>query len=114
MNDIDNIKSFISDQIFNAESEQSARLAYAIREAIKAFKESGGENENAFSVDAQYENGEFSAQCDFNENFNMTIMLHEDTDNKTVDSLFNLENDKELCRMAGLILSEGWVEGWVE
>ncbi|EFR6141912.1 hypothetical protein HYK36_004299 [Salmonella enterica] len=103
---------FIIGQIANAESEQATKLAFAIREAIKTFKENGGNNHNSFSVDAQYNDGEFNAQCTFSENISMTVMYYEGTDNNTVQSLFNLQNDEELCRMAGLMLTEGWVLGF--
>lgn len=42
----------------------------------------------------------------------MTVMYYEDTDNITVNSLFNLQNEKELRRLAGLMLSQGWVSGF--
>lgn len=106
------IQDFIIGQFANAESEQAAKLAFAICNAIKEFKENDGENENAFSVDAQYENGEFTAQCAFSENMSMTVMYYENTDNDTVASLYDLHNEKELCRLAGLMLSEGWVSGF--
>jgi hypothetical protein len=106
------IKDFIVGQISNAESEQAAKLAFAIREAITDFKGNGGENENSFSVDAQYGDGEFTVQCAFSEDMSMTVMYYGDTDNETVASLFNLQNEKELCRLAGLMLSEGWVSGF--
>lgn len=106
------IQDFIIGQTTNAESEQAAKLAFAIREAITQFKENGGENENAFSVDAQYEDGVFTAQCAFYEDYNMTVMYSEDTDDNTVESLFDLQGEKELCRLAGLMLSEGWVSGY--
>jgi hypothetical protein len=106
------IEDFIIGQIANADSEQAAKLALAIGEAITEFRENGGENENSFSVDAEYDGGGFTARCAFSEDVSMTIMYHEDTDNKTVASLFNLQNEKELCRLAGLMLGEGWVSGF--
>lgn len=106
------IQDFIIGQITNAESAQAANLAIAIRAAIIEFKENGGENENSFSVDAQFEDGEFTAQCAFSEVDSMTVMYQEGTDGEIVASLFGLQNDKELCRMAGLMLSEGWVPGF--
>lgn len=106
------VEDFIKGQKANAESDQSAKLAYAIREAIIEYKESGEENENGFSVSAQYNDGEFSAECSFCSDTDMTVMYCENSDNKTVESLFNLKNDEELCRLAGLMLSEGWVSGF--
>lgn len=106
------IQDFIIGQIANAESEQAVMLAFAIREAISEYKENGGDNENSFSVDANYNDGEFNAQCSFSEDMSMTVMYYEGTDNQTVESLFNLQNEKELCRLAGLMLSEGWVSGF--
>ncbi|EBQ8762714.1 hypothetical protein BKM35_22015 [Salmonella enterica] len=106
------IQDFLIGQIANAGSEQAAKLAFAIREAIKVYKENGGDNKNGFSVDAQYDDGEFTVQCSFSENMSMTVMYCEGTDNETVESLFYLHNEKELCRMAGLMLSEGWVSGF--
>ncbi|MGC6233430.1 hypothetical protein VU677_22080 [Hafnia paralvei] len=108
----DTIQDFIIGQIANEESEQAAKLAFAIREAIKEYKENAGYNKNSFSVDAQYEHGEFNAQCSFSEDSTMTVMYYEDTDNITVNSLFNLQNEKELRRLAGLMLSQGWVSGF--
>ena len=113
MNDLrELIADFIFGQIANTDSPQAAALATKIKEEIKQFKEDGGENENAFSVDAQYEDGDFVVQCDFTKNTNMIVMYEPDTDNETVQSLFELQNDEELCRLAGLMLSEGWVEGY--
>ena len=106
------IQNFLVGQFLDTTSDQSIKLASAIRESIQAFKENGGENKNAFSVDAQYEYGEFIAQCDFSENLNMTIMYCEDGDNEAVASLFNLQDEFELCSLAGLMLSEGWVQGF--
>ncbi|EPL2117093.1 TPA: hypothetical protein MCU09_005651 [Klebsiella pneumoniae] len=106
------IQDFIIGQMANAESEQAAKLAFAIREAITEYKENGGDNENSFSVDAKYENGEFKAQCSFSEDMTMTVMYYEGSDNEVVKSLFNLQNESELCRLAGLMLSNGWVSGF--
>ncbi|EXU75335.1 hypothetical protein ABW286_05235 [Erwinia papayae] len=107
-----NIQDLIIGQIADAESEQAANLAFAIREAIAEYKDNGGDNENSFSVDAKYNDGEFNAQCSFSEDMSMTVMYYVGTDNETVQSLFNLQNEKELCRIAGLMLSEGWVSGF--
>ena len=106
------IADFIAGQNANTDSPQAAALAAKIKEEIKQFIENGGENENAFSVDAQYEDGIFSAQCDFTKNTNMIVMYEPETDNETVQSLFDLRNDEELSRIAGLMLSEGWVKGY--
>jgi len=108
----DSIDDFIIGQLVNEESEQAAKLASAIRESIQTYQANGGTNENAFSVDAQYEDGEFQAECTFTEETRLIVMYWRDTDNATVESLFNLENDQELCRLAGLMLSEGWVKGY--
>ncbi|RMG71283.1 MAG: hypothetical protein D6711_15610 [Chloroflexi bacterium] len=109
---METIKDFIIGQIANTESAQAARLAHAIKKAISEYKEAGGENGKAFSVNAQYVEGEFNAQCSFEENFEMTVLYCEDTDNDTVSSIYELQNDEELCRLAGLMLSEGWVSGY--
>lgn len=106
------IQDFIIGQIANAESEQAAKLAFAIRKAITEYKENGGENNNGFSVDATYDDGEFIAQCSFSEDMTMTVMYYEDSDNEVVKSLFNLQNEREICRLAGLMLSNGWVSGF--
>lgn len=105
-------EDFVIGQIANAGSEQAAQLAFAIREAIVEYKENGEENKTGFSVDAQFDDGEFSAECSFYADLEMTVMYYEDSDNETVGSLFNLKNDEELCRLAGLMLSEGWVSGF--
>ena len=106
------IQDFIIGQITNSGSEQAAMLAFAIRESISEYKENGGSNENSFSVDAQYRDGEFNAQCNFSEDLSKTVMYWENTDNEIVESIFKLQNEKELCRLAGLMLSEGWVSGF--
>lgn len=111
---LETIQEFIVGQIANAGSPQAAQLAFQIRQAIQEYKENGGENENSFSVDAQYNEGEFTAQVNFAEDHQMTIMYGEDTSNETVASLFDCSNEQELCRLAGLMLSEGWVEGYQE
>ena len=85
-------------------------LATAIKTAIKEFKEAGGINENAFSVDAVLEDGEFKARVSFCENDSMTIMYQTDSDNDTVQSIFDLTNDDEIQRLASLMLSENWVK----
>lgn len=106
------MQDFIFGQIFNADSEQAALLAHAIRESIKEYKDNNGENENGFSVDAQYEDGKFIARCTFSEDYNMTVMYYTEGNDEVVASLFNLQNENELCRLAGLMLSEGWVAGY--
>ncbi len=112
------IEDFIAGQIANAESPQAARLAYAIREAIREYKAEGGENEDAFSVDAFYdpEEREFRARVSFSERPDMIIMYQEHTDSDMVRALYNEDPkaEEELCRLAGLMLSEGWVEGYKE
>lgn len=99
------------------DSEETAQLADAIAKEIARCKEEDKEgdwfiNENAFSINAQYEDGEFYVQCSFSEDNSMTIMYGDDSDNETVESLFNLKNPKELRRIASLMLREGWVLGF--
>ena len=103
------IGGFIAAQIANAESPQAALLANAIKKAIIEFKEDGGENEGAFSVNATYEDGSFEAEVDFKPNYNMTVMYEDEVE--SVSRLYALTWDEELCRLAGLMISEGWVEG---
>ncbi|MCO7246381.1 hypothetical protein [Halomonas sp. Mc5H-6] len=103
------IGGFIAGQIANAESPQAAKLAYAIKKAIVEFKEEGGENEGSFSVNSTYEDGDFEAEVDFKPNYNMTVMYEDEVE--TVSRLYALTWDEELCRLAGLMISEGWVEG---
>lgn len=107
---------FIAGQLANAASPQAAQLAHAILEAITTCKADGGENAGAFSVDAGYENGEFTATVSFHEDSRLTIMYGEGTDPVTVGALYMQlpEVEPELCRMAGLMLSEGWVAGYSE
>jgi hypothetical protein len=108
----DTISDFIIGQIANAESPQAAQLAAAMRDAIIEYKENGGENENAFAVEAEYEDGEFSARCTFTEHANYLIMYYEGTDDAQVESLFNMTDDTELCRLAGMMLTQGLVPGF--
>ncbi len=110
------INDFIIGQIANAESPQAAKLALAIRDAIRQYKEAGGENHHAFSVGARYEDGEFVADVDFDESNEKIIMYYAHTDDETVDALYECgpEAEHELARLAGLMLSEGWVDGYRE
>lgn len=109
---VDTIRDYVAGQLANAESVQAAQLAAAIREAIVKYVDNGGENGGAFSVDAQYDAGLFSVQLDFAEDYSLTVLYQTGTDSGTVASLYNGSNDDELCRLAGLVLSEGWVEGF--
>lgn len=81
-------------------------LASAIKAAIREFV---GPNDNAFSVDAIFEDGEYKARVAFCEDSTMTIMYQTDSDNETVQSLFDGTNDNEIERLASLMLSEKWV-----
>ncbi|MGV6475555.1 hypothetical protein [Azotobacter beijerinckii] len=112
----DSIGDFIAGQIANTNSPQAARLAAAFKREIERQREEGIENENALSLDARYEEGDFVVRVAFHEDYTMTVMYGKDTDNVTVGALYlGLdEADDELCRMAGLMLSEGWVEGYDE
>ncbi|MCD0280444.1 hypothetical protein JWH04_16160 [Xanthomonas melonis] len=110
------IGDFIAGQLVNTDSQQAAQLAHAIREAITTYKADGGENAGAFSADASYEDGEFTATVSFHEDSRLTIMYVEGTDPVTVGALYQQlpEVESELCRIAGLMLSEGWVAGYSE
>lgn len=92
-------------QTFATQDECKA-LASAIKTAIREY---AGSNENAFSVDAVYEHGEYKARVAFCEDESMTIMYQTDSDNETVQSLFDGTNDDEIERIASLMLSEKWV-----
>lgn len=109
------IADFIAGQIANAESPLSVKLAMAMRTAIAEARESGAENCNAFSVDAIFEDGEFIVAVAFTEDRRKTILYEENTD-AVVNSLWLglPEADEELARLAGLMLSEGWVSGYSE
>lgn len=84
-------------------------LTTALVDAIKKCKATGGENENAFSVDATFEDGEFKVRCAFYENHDMTIMYQRNTDDATVQSLFDLTNLDEIQRLAGVMIDENWI-----
>ncbi|ALK35221.1 hypothetical protein [Burkholderia plantarii] len=92
------------------------RLGKLIRDAVAEFRDAGGANENAFSVDAEFVAGDFSVKVDFRENYNFTVMYQTDTDNETVDKIFHGDPDAndEVRRMAALMLSEGWVAGYAK
>lgn len=110
------VRDFIAGQAANADSPQAARLAYLFKTEIRRLREAREENQHALSLDAKYENGEFQARAAFREDYTMTILYKTDSDNATVDAIYSglPEADNELCRLAGLMLSEGWVEGYVE
>lgn len=108
------IGEFIAGQIANQNSPQAAALACAMTQAIIEYKARGGDNENGFSANAFYEDGVFTAKVSFYENYNMTVLFGEDTDNEMVAELYELRGKEELARLAGLMLSEGWVEGYQE
>ena len=108
------ISNFIKQQMESNEALPSQQLAFEIRRSIKEYRRNGGGNLNALSVDAKFEDGKFYAKCSFSEDYNMTVMYQQDTDNDTVSDLFNGNNDNELRRLAALMRSEGWVEGYTE
>lgn len=85
------------------------KIASAIKQAITKYKQSGGLNENGFSVDVWHDCSEYRARVGFCEDSSMTIMYQIDTDNETVKSLFDERNDDEIERIASLMLSEKWV-----
>ena len=86
------------------------KLTKAIRESIIEYKENGGLNENAFSLNARIENDTIIAECSFNEDYNMTIMYGTNTDNDTVASLYHLQNNDEMERLAFVMLDNEWIE----
>lgn len=100
------IEQLINEQERITNSDQCKALATAIKTAIREY---AGANENAFSVDAVYEDGEFRARVAFCEDSTMTIMYQTDSDNETVQSLFDGNNDDKIERIASLMLSEKWV-----
>ncbi|WP_124625753.1 hypothetical protein [Burkholderia sp. Bp9012] len=110
------IADFVAGQIANASSTQAARLAHAFKAEIRRLREDGVENEHALSLDAKYEDGEFTVRVAFNENYTMTVMYQASSDDATVGAIYLglAEADDELCRLAGLMLSEGWVKGYSE
>ncbi|MFC0708814.1 hypothetical protein ACFSVK_19475 [Azorhizophilus paspali] len=110
----DTLGDFIAGQIANTNSPQAAMLTAAIKREIERQREAGIENENALSLDARYEDGDFEVRVAFREDYTMTVMYAEDTDNVTVGAIYLglVEADDELCRLAGLMLSEGWVKGY--
>jgi len=68
-------------------------LMTAINQSIKDYKESGGENKNAFSILVQNKDGNLTAKCNFSENLNFAILYWENTDNKSVAKLFDCDED---------------------
>ncbi|MDH0423659.1 hypothetical protein [Delftia tsuruhatensis] len=109
------IRDFLVAQEANASSPLAAKLALALREAIRAYREDGNDSRNAFSADASYSAGEFDVAVSFKEDSRMTILYHEDTDPIVQSLWLGLpEAEEELARLAGLMLSEGWVEGYKE
>ena len=109
------IRDFLAAQEANATSPLTAKLALALREAIRAYREEAGDSRNAFSADATYSAGQFDVRVSFKEDAGMTILYHEDTDAIVQSLWLGLpEADEELARLAGLMLSEGWVGGYQE
>lgn len=106
------ITDFLVGSYSDANSEQAALLAKAIIDAIKEYKDGEEDFNNAFSVNASYENGKFTASVSFDEDLNKTIMYYKNTDNEIVRSIYSLENEKELVRLAALMLNEKWVSGY--
>ena len=115
------IGAFVSDEIANANSDAATKLAAKLRQAVADFREDQaptfidcGVPLNAFSCDASWGNGEFRAQVSFVEDDGMTIMYRAGSDDVTVQAIWDGRADDELCRLAGLMLTEGWVAGWSE
>jgi len=108
---MDNATDFIIGQVANAQSSQAAQLAAAINDAIEGYREHST-NGGSFCVNATYEDGEFAAQCSFEPDYAMVVLYDQGTADDVVASLFGMRNEGELCRLAGLMLSEGWVDGY--
>lgn len=100
------IEQLINEQERITSSDECKALATAIKTAIREY---AGPNENVFSVDAIFEDGEYKARVAFCEDESMTIIYQTDSDNETVQSLFDGTNDDEIERLASLMLSEKWV-----
>lgn len=107
------IADYIAGQVANTESAAAAKLALGIRDAVKKYREDDGENLDALSIDADYEDGEFTVRVSFVEDSRMTIMCSERSDPIVRSIWLGLpEADEELAFLAGLMLSEGWVHGF--
>ncbi|MCM2485699.1 hypothetical protein [Burkholderia glumae] len=110
------ILDFVQQQEESMGSPAAWRLGKLIRDAVADFRESGGINENAFCIDAKFEDGEFLVKVAFRENHNFTVMYQADTDNQIVEKIFQGDpaaND-EVRRLAALMLAEGWIEGYAK
>ena len=97
----------------NTELEQ--KLSTAIRIAIDDYKEQGGDNHHAFSVNARFEEGGFLAECDFDRNHTMTIMYEEDAALEVTKLFENTEDSDEiLSHLAGIMFEYNFVDDWPE
>lgn len=117
----ESISAFIADEMSNANSDAATKLAAKLRQAVTEFRDEKaplyadlGLPFNAFSCDAVWADGTFSARVSFIDDDGMTIMYRAGSDDVTVQAIWDGRGDDELCRLAGLMLTEGWVEGWQE
>lgn len=85
------------------------KIASAIKQAITKYKQSGGLNENGFSVDVWRDCSEYRARVGFCEDSSMTIMYQIDTDNETVKSLFDERNDDEISRVSAILWTNNFL-----
>lgn len=110
------ISDFIRDQVTQTESVLAANLAYQIKKSIIEYKEEGGENLGAFSVDAKYEDGNFVTRVAFYEDYDMSIIMFEGSDPDGVAQIYKClpETDSTLCRIAAIMLDEGFIPGTPE
>ncbi|MEM7796466.1 MAG: hypothetical protein AAF579_18685 [Cyanobacteria bacterium P01_C01_bin.118] len=114
MNEFANtIEAFIEKEALVYVSDACEKIAIAMIAAIRKYTEDGGKNDNSFSVNvARLEDDSFESVVAFYEDCNMTIMYRENTDNQTVQSMYELTESgiDEVRRIAGLMLGEEWVD----
>jgi hypothetical protein len=94
------------------DDSQLSIVANAIKGAIVEYKNAGGENYGAFSVNVYYDEDDnaYSAECDFADDYNMTIMYYSNSGCvDDVDNLYNLKSDEVIEEMARVIVGENWI-----
>lgn len=87
-------------------------ICSAITQAICDYKMDGGEYGGAFSLDIFLnDSGDYSAVCDFNENYAYIIYYFKNDDNDAVNALFTLSDnyDDIITRIADIAVSNNFI-----
>ena len=85
-------------------------LTTAIGKAIAEYKQSEGENENAFSLSVWREGDKYLAKCRFQEDYNLIVFYGTDAANETVEKIWSLDIE-ELEDIAMLFIEhQDWIQ----